>query len=158
MRYREMIENAKAHGLTNEHIMWESIEDVEGVMDLIKEQHPKEYWHFMRKQHGRLHKGHYDEDFAKFDVSKLRWTDKQGTKHEGAYWTCQQIEEATKGMSFSADVNKWDKFVAFNAMKADLAHVFDDSEILKAAHAFWFADEDWEGHDKIWRYFCMKWH
>lgn len=157
MRYKEMIENAKTHGLTNEKIMWESIGDVEGVIDLIKEQHPKEYWAFMRKQHGRLHKGHYDEEFAKHDADKLEWTDKQGNKHSGAYWTCQQIEDATKGMSFPNDVNKWDKYVAFNAMKADLAKEFDDNDILRAAHAFWFADEDWEGHDKIWRYFCMKW-
>lgn len=158
MRYKEMIEEAKTHGLTNEHIMWESIEDVEGVMELIKEQHPKEYWHFMRKQHGRLHRGHYDEAFARHDVSKLKWTDEHGQKHEGGYWTCEQVEAATRGMSFAPDVTKWDKYVAFNAFKADLAKEFDDAEIIKAAYIFWFADEDWDGHDKIWKYFCAKWN
>lgn len=156
MRYKEMIENAKSLGLTSEKAMWDSIEDVDELMCIIKEEHPKEYWEFIRKQHGRLHKGHYDEEFARHDASKLKWTDKHGAKHEGAYWSVEQIEEATKGMPFPPDVNKWDKYVAFNSMKADLAKVFEDGDILKAAYAFWFADEDWDGHGKIWKYNCMK--
>lgn len=156
MKYKEMIEEAKMKGLTSEKIMWESIEEVEDLLCLIKESHQNEYWKFLRKTHGKLHKGHYNEAFAMYDVDKIHWTDKEGAKHSGAYWTVQQIEDATKGMSFPADVNKWDKFVAFNAFKADLDNVLDDEHIIKSAHAFWFADEDWNGGNKIWKYMCMK--
>ena len=71
------------------------------------------------------------------------------------YWTKQQIEEATKGMSFPSGTTLCDKFVAFNAFANDLHDVIKDEDILKAAHAFWFADKDWQGKNKIWEYMCF---
>ena len=87
MKYSEMIQEAKSKGLTTEAMMWESVEDVEMMLCKMKEEHPKEYWAFLRKQHGRLYKNHYTEDFAEHDVSKLVWTDKEGKRHEGGHWT-----------------------------------------------------------------------
>ena len=149
-----MIQEAKFKGLTTEAIMWDSVEDVEELLCSMKKEHPKEYWMFMRRQHGRLFKNHYNEKFAEHDVCQLMWTDNDGHKHEGAYWTCEQIKEATKGMSFPSGTTDHDKFVAFNVMKSDLCKVLDDEHIIKSAHAFWFADEDFEGEGKIWVYMC----
>ena len=154
MKYSEMIQEAKAKGLTTETMMWESVEDVEELLCSMKKEHPKEYWMFLRKQHGRLYKNHYTEDFAKHDVEHLMWTDKDGHKHDGAYWTCDQIKEATKGMTFPAGTTEHDKYVAFNVMKSYLCKVLDDEHIIKATHAFWFADEDFEGEGKIWVHMC----
>ena len=49
----------------------------------------------------------------------------------------------------------WDKFVAFNAMYADLCRFMDEDEIIKAAYAFYFHDDDWQNDGdctKIWDY------
>ena len=59
MKYSEMIQEAKSKGLTTEAMMWDSVEDVEMMLCKMKEEHPKEYWAFLRKQHGRLYKNHY---------------------------------------------------------------------------------------------------
>jgi hypothetical protein len=156
MNYKEMVMSAKAAGVTNEKTMWESIESFSELLDEIKEAHPDVYWNFMRKQHGIMHRGHYDEMFALYDVGEMYYTDKQGVKRTGAHWTADQIEAATAGIKFPASVTKWDKYVAFNAAYADLAKVFDDGEILKAGHALYFADEDWGCDTKIWDMYEAK--
>ena len=147
MRYKEMIEEAKAKGLTTEKMMWESVDDLDGLLCSLKKEHPKEYWAFMRKQHGVLYGNHYTEEFAMWDVEQM--------KPLGMYWTKQQIEEATKGMIFPSGTTLCDKFVAFNAFANDLKPVLTDEQILKAAHAFWFEDKDWKGKGKVWEYMLL---
>ena len=100
MKYLEMIQEAKAKGLTTEAMMWDSVEDVENLLCMMKDSHPKEYWQFMRKQHGRLFHNHYTEEFAEHDVEQSKWIDKDGHERHGEYWSKAQIEEATKNLVF----------------------------------------------------------
>lgn len=156
MKYKEMIEEAKSKGLTTDKMMWESVEDVDELLCMMKKEHPDKFWKFMRKQHGILYNGHYTEDFAEWDVAQLRYTNKKGEKKEGAYWTIEQVEEATKGMIFPSGVNKYDKFVAFNAAYADFCKKFEDAHILDIAYLFYFADEDWHNPStKTWEYMML---
>ena len=157
MDYKQMIEDAKTKGVTSEKMMWQSIDDVDGMLCIMKKEHPKEYWMFLRKQHGNLYAGHYTEEFARWDVSQIKYTSRKGEKKEGEYWSVEQIEEATKGMSFPSGVTKWDKYVAFNAMYSDMCRKFEDAHILDIAHLFYFSDEDWPNPGtKVWDYFCCK--
>lgn len=146
--YRKMLEEAKAKGITTEKMMWQSVDDMEEMLCIMKKEHPKEYWAFLRKQHGMLYGNHYTEDFAMWDVEQM--------KPLGMFWTKAQIEEATKGMQFPAGTTSCDKLVAFNAFANDLHGVLPDEEILKASYAFWFADKDWNGKNKIWEYTCLN--
>lgn len=146
--YKKMIEQAKAKGITTEKMMWESVDEMEDLLCAMKKEHPEKFWKFIRKMHGILYSGHYDEEFARWDVEQM--------KPLGEYWTPKQVDEATKGMPFNSEVNMWDKYVAFNAFANDLHGTLPDGDILKAAHSFWFADKDWQGSGKIWRYMCMR--
>jgi hypothetical protein len=65
------------------------------------------------------------------------------------------VEEATKGFIFPSGVNKWDKWVAFNAAYADFCKKFDDDQILEIGYLFYFADTDFSKEGKIWLYMCM---
>ena len=53
-------------------------------------------------------------------------------------------------------VNAWDKYVAFNSMYADLCACMSEEEIIKAAYAFYFCDDDWQPCEddctKVWDY------
>ena len=51
-------------------------------------------------------------------------------------------------MGFPAGTTKWDKYVAFNAFYSDLCTVYNDEQIIKGAHKFYFEDQDWGGHNK----------
>lgn len=156
MMYKKMIEDAKAKGLTSDKAMWESIDELDEMLCVIKKEHPDKYWKFIRKQHGIMYNNHYDEEFARWDIEQLRYTNKKGEKKEGAYWSVEQLEEATKGFIFPNGVNKWDKWVAFNAAYADFCKKFDDAQILEIGYLFYFADEDWQGRNKIWEYTCLN--
>lgn len=148
--YKKMIEDAQAKGLGSEKTMWKGVEDIDEMLCVMKKEHPDMYWKFIRKQHGLLYNGHYTEEFAMWDTEQM--------KPLGMYWSPKQIEEATKGMTFPSGVNLFDKVVAFNSFKNDLNGILTDEQILKAAHAFWFADIDYKdgkSATKIWDYMCM---
>ena len=158
MTYRHMVDHAKKAGVTNEKTMWESIDAFSELLEELKEAHPQMYWDFLRKQHGIMFHNHYDEAFAMWDVSKMHSSNKAGEKKEGAHWTCEQIEVATAGLRFPAGTTKWDKFVAFNAAFHDFWKDFDEANIIKIGHDFYFADEDWPSETKIWEYMEHKPH
>lgn len=157
--YKKIIEKAREKGLTSEAMMWSGIKDIDNLLCVIKEVEPQMYWDFLRSQHKALYKGHYDEDYAEYDLSQVYYTDKSGMKKTGPYWSASQIEDATKSMSFPSATNKWDKYVAFNVFKSDLTKSLNDEEILRAAHEFFFQDEDFKKEDttKLWEYMeCVR--
>lgn len=138
--------------------MWKSVAVMSEYLEPMKESDKEGYWCMMRKMYGVMSEGHYNEEFALWDVAQIEYTNRHGEKRTGAYWTAEQVEEATKGMKFPAGVNKWDKFVAFNLMHSDLCKKMDDAQVLEAAYSFYFADEDWPGGSstKVWDYICCK--
>lgn len=153
-----MVKAAKKNGTFAEKQMWDSVESVSELLDDIKESLPRRYWQFVREQYGIMNNCHYaDKEFAEWDISQIAYTDREGKKHTGAYWTCEQIEEATKAMSFPSGTTRYDKWVAFNSFWADTCKVLTEEQVLKAAYQFYFADEDFpkERGAKIWLYMAM---
>lgn len=94
---------------------------------------------------------HFDENSAEEAISRICYTDKDGKERHGARWSLEDILTATGHMPFGDGVTQWDKYVAFNSMYADLCKVLSPEDILKAAHAFYFGDED-TPEGKVWRY------
>lgn len=159
MNYKEMIKDAKASGKWDSKMAMASMESVADLLECVKKADEQAYWNFLRTQAGIINGNHYCEAFACYDVSQMGYTDREGKKHKGGYWTCEEIEEKTKGMNFPSGVTKWDKFVAFNGFHADTCKVLDCEQIIKAAFQFFFADEDWcesGSASKTWEYFSCK--
>lgn len=154
--YKEMLEQAKVNGLSSEKVMWESVGSLNDMLLVFEKEHPKEYWKFMREQHGIIYSNHYNKEFAEWDVNQIEYTNKEGVKKYGAYWTAEQIESATMSMKFPAGTTKWDKYVAFNIAHSDFCKKFDDEQILDIAFSFFFADEDWGSTTKVWEYMKCK--
>lgn len=151
--YDNLLAKAKADGMVTEMKMWQSAYQAAKYMEMAQrgELSKEAYWAFMREQHELFYGPHYNEDFAKYDVSNIRYTGKSNDRRSGEYWSKAQIEDATKGMSFPAGTTVWDKYVAFNSFHADLCQVMEDEMILKAAHKYFFQDED-SPDGKIWKY------
>ena len=138
--------------------MWASVAVLSEALEPMKETDKENYWCILRKMYGVMSDGHYNEEFAMYDVSMIEYTGRNGEKKRGGYWSADQVEEATRGFRFPSGVNKWDKYVAFNLMFSDLCKKMDDAQILDAAYLFYFADEDWPGGSstKVWDYVCCK--
>lgn len=162
MKYYQLVKNAKEKNIWNEKTMWLSVQCISTFIDEIKEYNIDLYWNFMREQTGILNNYHYDKCWAEHDVSQMEYTNKQGEKRQGAYWTVEQLKEATKEYKFPSGVTEWDIFVAFNAMHADTCKKLDDKQILDAAYFFFFNDEDWDksgkSATKIWHYMQCKYN
>lgn len=157
MELYELIEKyGKGKG---EAVMWETTKLVSDFIKPMKETNRQEYWKLMREVYGLIGGGHYDEKFAIHDVGDIMYTNRKGEKKQGAYWTVEQVEDATKGMTFPVGVNKWDKWVAANMAHSDFCKKFDDEQILEIMYSFFFADEDWSdkgSSTKVWDYACCK--
>lgn len=154
--YKEMVEMAKEQGISSEKTMWNSIDSLSDMLCIMHKEHPAEYWRFMREQHGIMYGNHYDKEFAEWDVSQIAYTNRAGDKKSGAYWTVEQIEQATAGMKFPAGTTKWDKYVAFNNAYADFSKKFEDADVLQIGYLMFFADEDWGTSTKVWEYMEMR--
>ncbi len=159
MNYKEMIKQAIADGKSSETAMWSSVDHVEELLELLKESHPDEYWHFMRKAHESLYGRHYNKEYAEYDVSQLYSTDKEGREKKGAHWTLQELLKATAGKTFPKGVTEYDVYVAYNICASDFCKDFSDEDILEIAYVFFFNDEDWSPSGcstKVWDYVCAK--
>lgn len=151
MDFKTMVESAVKNG-ADEKKMRQSVYLAEDVMEYLQETDPGKYDCFLRKFNEIFNGKHYNEEFAMEDVSKLRYTDREGNEHTGAHWTMDEVETATAGMTFPYGTTKSDRFVAFNAAYADFCKSFSDEDVLRIAYDFYFADEDWKGSGKIWMY------
>ena len=150
--YKKMIEQARKDGVANEKVMNASIDSVDALLEKLKEAHPEVYADFIAKQHELLYGPHYNELFAEIAVAGIVYTDSEGKEHHGPYWSIAEVEDATRGMTFPAGTTRYDKYVAFNVFKSDTCKAYDDKEILAGAYQFFFADEDYPGAGKIWKY------
>lgn len=150
--YKEMMMQAKRDGVANEKIMWESVAAVDEVLNVFAEEHPAEFKKFVRKQHYLMYGAHYNEVLAIDDVNKINYTDKDGKHRKGAYWTAEQIDEATRSMAFPSGTTRWDKYVAFNLWRAKMGAHLDDAAVLTTGHAFFFADTNFPDGGKIFCY------
>lgn len=157
MGYRQMIESANlGEGSLSTRKMWESVDRISEFLERMAKVSPKAVKEFLRGQHRVLFGGHYDEPFAMEDVASLSYTDASGEEHVGPHWTADQVESATKELTFPPEVTAWDRYVAFNAAYADFCKYFCDEQILQIGYAFYFQDEDWDGNEKIWDYMSLN--
>lgn len=153
-----MIEDAQARGLASERTMWESVDALEGMLCIMKREHPEEFWKFMREQHGVIWHNHYSEDFAEHDIKHMRYKDREGKEHKGGKWTKDEVVGAMNGRPFPSGTTDCDKWVAANVMYADLCRVLDDEEIIEVAYTFFFDDDDWDyaRGGKVWKYNTIR--
>ncbi|EXZ16481.1 hypothetical protein M071_4176 [Bacteroides fragilis str. Ds-233] len=158
MDYKNMLIGAKNAGVATEKAMWRSIDGLNEMLCKIKEEHPEMFWEFMREQHGIMYGNHYDEAFAKYDVSQMHHTRPDGSKHKGEHWGIDSVREALKGISIPSTYNAWDCYVALNANWHDKEVVFKkwfpenhEQKVIEDAVDFYFNDED-APNGKIWLY------
>ena len=153
--YKDLIKESLVKG--SDEVMHKSVELVDELLMEVKQEHPQRYWRFVREQQGLISGGHYNEEFARYDVEQMWHTDKRGEKHCGEHWSVSQARQVMREHGLASPINEYDVYVALNAFWHDLACVIEDESVLiEAAVAFWFKDEDTVGHSKIWRYYAAS--
>lgn len=165
--YENIIRESFAKFKGDESVMWASIKLVNNTLQKIKEENPSLYWGFMRDAHEIMQGKHYNEAYAEWEVEQMHHKSPDGSIHRGEHWTKEQTNNVMmkyKAM-LPAEITPCDFYVALNSQWHDYicwakARFESDKEaeeaIIEGAVAFWFKDDDWPAHDKVWCYFRGK--
>lgn len=165
--YENIIRESFAKFKGDESVMWASIKLVNNTLQKIKEENPSLYWGFMRDAHEIMQGKHYNEAYAKWEVEQMHHKSPDGTIHRGEHWTKEQTNNVMMKYKtmLPAEITPCDFYVALNsqwhdyicwAMKHFESEEDAEAAIIEGAIAFWFNDEDWTSHDKVWCYFRSK--
>ena len=158
MNYKDLIKDYHTKGFGTEKRMWDSIYALGEAMECLKEKYPKEYDEAMRDLHEIFCGAHYNECFAREDVSKMYHKNPKGETIKGEHWNIDQVAAVIKGMSIPSSTNIWDVYVALNANWHDKEVKFaqwfgseSDQRIIEDAINFYFMDAD-APDGKVWLY------
>lgn len=165
--YENIIRESFAKFKGDESVMWASIKLVNNTLQKIKEENPSLYWGFMRDAHEIMQGKHYNEAYAKWEVEQMHHKSPDGSIHRGEHWTKEQTNNVMMKYKtmLPAEITPCDFYVALNSQWHDYicwakARFESDKEaeeaIIEGAIAFWFKDDDWPAHDKVWCYFRGK--
>lgn len=115
---------------------------------------------------GRPNRGlHFDEMYAKYQVSSMYHTKRNGNICRGEIYSIDEAKQIYEKYvrNLDSSYTYWDVYVAMNAQFHDYACLYNewysnitredlDNKIIASAINFWFKDED-VGVGKVWNYF-----
>lgn len=146
-----------------EGMMWDTVRVVSDAVEASMSDKDKAA--LMAKIYGMLSGGHFDEERAIEAVSKMYYTDKDGVKRYGPYWTIPEVAEIYESIrdQIPDEYNEWDFFVTMQMCMSDYRPLLerwwpriDASELAEKVRDLsvnYLADEDNPyGARKIWCY------
>ena len=146
-----------------EETMWSTVAIISEAVESKMTAHEKNALY--RKVYGAMDGGHYNEDFAREDVSQMYYTDKSGSKHYGPYWTDDALRSIyNKHKSEIPEYNFWDWMVTMSMIKSDYCALLNEwfpgedddarNEKIVRLAINWLQDDDNPfGKTKAWCYF-----
>lgn len=152
LTYKEILESSKRG---NETTMWDAVERVDCHIEKLRKAEPELAREFLQKEYESLNGQHLNEWIARKMVQMMHHTATDGSTVKGEAVTPEEAMTliADKPAEKQAKC-KWDAYVAANAFAHDLgATGMSKSDIMKAAKAFWFHDDDFDNKHKVYWYF-----
>lgn len=147
-------------------MMWRTVEAIsEFVEDNMSEEERKK---LLRKLYCIMSDGHYNEEYALEDVSKMYYKDKEGKKQYAPYWTASDVKSVYDSVkSKIPEYNFWDFYVTLNMSKSDVCPLIkswfpesneeERTKMLVEYALAWLNDEDNPyGNKKPWMYLNSK--
>ena len=145
-----------------EPMMWKSVAI---ISDSVEKNMPEDAKNeLLRDIYREMSDGHYNEQFAHEDVSKMYYVGDNGDKHFAPYWTDAKIKDIYDSVQDEVEpYNMWDFYTTLNMIWSDnymlLTRWFpdeNDTELSEKAVEMainWLNDEDNPfGRNKIWGY------
>ena len=135
------------------------------IFDHIENKDKAIFWKAMKDFHEYVRGAHFDEMYAKYQVSTMHHTKHGGSICTGEVYTMENAKLIYEKhvRNSGSSYNCYDVYVAINAQYHDysnlymtwhenLTHEQLDEKIINSAIVFWFKDED-SGEGKVWNYF-----
>lgn len=137
------------------------------VLKPFEEKHREAYWEWRRADHELYNGAHYDEAYAKYDVSQLYHRDSTGACVQGEYWSVEDVQSVyAKNKNHLGGANVYDLYVALNREYHEKIMLYNkwadgDTEkaqemVIESAISFYFSDGNEDYNGKVWRYNKIK--
>lgn len=149
--------------------MWRATKRISEHLEELKEHHPEKYWALVKGTYHDMCGGHFNEEFGRWQIEQMSFTDKQGAEHHAPRWTVAQYE-ATYNANRSklpASYTLWDWAVVLEMMYTDNYCLYKgwwpeaseadlDGKFIAAA-VNWLNDKDNPyGDEKAWGYLVKE--
>ena len=130
-----------------ESTMWDTVRMISAA---VEESMPEEAKDHLKKEMYEMMAGkHYDEHFAKEQVAKMYYVDRDGMQHTAPYWTDAAVRSIYDQIKPEIrPYNFWDFYVTLNMIASD-------NYTLVAAR--WFPGEDASERDKRFVEMAIVW-
>ena len=144
-----------------EDLMWKSVEVISRAVEEDMPEDKKAQ--LMRDVYNVVSSGHYNEQFAREDIAKMYYVDKDGKEHDAPFWPEPAIKELYESCKDKiSEYNFWDFAVTLTMVASDnwcmLMSWFPDITDAERNAKFvqmainWLSDDDWPTDTKIWDY------
>lgn len=145
--------------------LYNGVMSLHNIFDYVEKQDNKIFWKSMRKLHESIKGAHFDEEYAKWQVSTMYHTADNGKICKGEIYNydCAKNVFDKYVRNINSSITVWDVYVAINAQYHDYIRLYSewfrninknelDNKIIESAITFYFKDED-SGSTKTWNYF-----
>lgn len=159
------IKNNRKEANVSSTELYNGIMSLHNVFDYVEKQDNKTFWKSMRKLHESIKGAHFDEEYAKWQVSTMYHTADNGKICKGEIYNydCAKNVFDKYVRNINSSITVWDVYVAINAQYHDYIRLYSewfrninknelDNKIIESAITFYFKDED-SGSTKTWNYF-----
>lgn len=162
--YKEIIENYNLSNMPASELL-KAIVCFHPIFDYVESHNKEEFWDAMKDFHEKMVGCHFNEMYAKYQVSMMHHTKQNNIICRGEIFTVDDAKAIYEKhvRHINREVNCWDVYVAVNAQYHDYVRLYKewfpnlteeqlDDKIIHAAINFWFKDEDADA-GKVWNYF-----
>ena len=146
-----------------EDTMWKSVKMLSDALDGMLS--AEEYAKIERKIYESISGGHYNEEFAHEDVSKMYYINGNGERVNAPYWTDEQVRAVYNNVKsdLPSQYNMWDFYVTLNMTKADNCNLYNkwwqgansdviEQKMVETAVNYLNDVDSPHGTEKIWSY------
>lgn len=164
------IETIKEYKKQGHHLdedkLWSILENLEEMLVAYEVNCADKFWDIMRELHEDFKGEHFDELYAKHEVSKMMHTSHDGRTYKGEKFDiskAQEVHSKYRGLLKAQD-SVCDVYVAINShyhrynclFKNWFAGIDEETlhtRVIEAAIKYWFQDENCLEGGKVWKHF-----
>lgn len=162
--FKDIITSYNTSGISTSELL-AAIAHLYPAVDIAEDTDKHSFWKAMKNFHEHICGNHFNEMYAKYQVSSMYHTKRNGSVCKGEIYSIEDARQVYEKYvrNLDSSYNCWDVYVALNAQYHDYSRLYTewysnitnedlDNKIIASAINFWFKDED-AGTGKVWNYF-----
>lgn len=126
-KYKDIINSYKEVNVSSTEL-YNGVMSLHNIFDYVEKQDNKIFWKSMRKLHESIKGAHFDEEYAKWQVSTMYHTADNGKICKGEIYNydCAKNVFDKYVRNINSNITVWDVYVAINAQYHDYIRLYSE--------------------------------